>query len=228
MFPTLHHAVRTLGSSGSSRVVLRNRSRMIICAVVCCCWGGQGCRAVQLWRRSFWSFFRTSKLAPAELRIDGEASGAFSERANWHRQNSELIFVHCSGPFIGPCRQAPFSTGSTRRYPLATIDLPTYASTIPSVLPSDPPMPLLPCLTLLTLTKPFGLGRYQKRGENRSGFQGSSHLQYLNISLRVMPFLNPFRGSHWTENCSVETLSFFSKKLYPIIECLSVCFRFLL
>jgi hypothetical protein len=73
MFPTLHHPVGTLGSSGSSRVVLRNRSRMTMRAVVVVVGGGQGgrgCRPVQLWRRSFWRFFRKSKLAPAKLRID--------------------------------------------------------------------------------------------------------------------------------------------------------------
>ncbi len=85
---------------GSSRVVLRNRSRMIMRAVVVVVGVGRGA---------------------GQCSYGGEASGAFSERANWHRQNSELIFVHCSGPFIGLCRQAPFSTGSTRRYPLALI-----------------------------------------------------------------------------------------------------------
>jgi hypothetical protein len=61
MFPILHHAVGTLGSSGSSRVVLHNRSRMITRAVVV--------------------VVRVSR-GGGQCSNGGEASGAFSERAN--------------------------------------------------------------------------------------------------------------------------------------------------
>jgi hypothetical protein len=43
------------------------------------------------------------------------------------------------------------------------------------------------------------LGGYQKIGENHLGFQIKSHLEYLRVSLKVMPFLKLVWGEMTVE-----------------------------